>query len=60
MSFDTSTMRYKAREHIAYGWMQPNALALLCGSSWSTPVNRFGPPHPSWCQPLWHSHASTV
>ena len=55
---DTATMEYKCREHIAFGYVAGvalNAFARLCGSSWGPPVKYFGPPHPSWCQSLWHS-----
>jgi len=48
---------YAMHEHTVWGWTDAR---IIRGSSWLTPPNRFGPPHPSWCYPLWHSHTGTV
>jgi hypothetical protein len=57
---DTTAMRYKCHEKIAFGFVSASVLASLCGTSWGVAVKRYGPPHPSWCQVLWHSGPGTV
>lgn len=55
---DTAAMRYKCHEKISYGFV---SLLVVSGTTnWGVAANRYGPPHPSWCQVLWHSRPGTV